>query len=246
MKKNRVIPITIILAVVIMATVAWSYHQKWGIDKSGLVTPNSSYVTYRDRTANLDFTYPLSWGDVEQIAGNAMCPEEDTYRTADTLSVFDSEYIFDKTNLSRSESSIRSGVRVYTLDPAKQNSCGDEFLLMLARGEFKGEALSSIKLERVETTDFVGYYNQNASRLNTEYRSQYLLFPKNYSWGKLTIFQPYFSYVPNAETKDLAEMEGSFGGDMDAYISGGKTSAEIRARLLEFEAMVETISPFRS
>lgn len=245
MKQNRVIPITIVLAVIIVTAVVWSYQQKIETNESNIESPSSQYVTHRDRTTNLDFTYPSSWGDVEQISGNTTCPEEDTYRTADTLSVFDSEYAFDQKNLTRSESLMRSGVRVYTLDPSKKNACGDEFLLMLARGEFKGEALSSIKLERIETADFVGYYNQNASRLNTEYRSQYLLFPKNYSWGKLAVVQPYFSYIPTAGTKDLAEMEDAFSGDMDTYISEGKTSAEIRARLFEFETMVQTISPFR-
>ncbi len=242
MQNNRIIPITIILVLVIAAGVAWSYKEKAERESSASEESASPYVTHRDRVAGFQFTYPVAWGDTNQAAGNTACPEEDTYRTADTLSVFDSEYMFEQMNLARSESFVRSGIRTYTVDPAKQNACGDEFFLMLARGEFAGEALSSIKLERVETADFLGYRNNNASRLNTEYRSQYLLFPKNYVGGPLKVIQPYLSYVPNSDTRDLAEMTGEFAGDMDSYIAGGKTSSEIRARISDFETMVETIS----
>lgn len=240
MKENKILVLTALLAVVIIAVVAWSYDKRAKMLESEPVE-TATYVTHRDRMTGFNFTYPLKWGSVDVVPGNQTCPEEDTYRTADTLSVFDSEYQFDDTDLPKSDSFIRSGIRLYEVDPSDQNGCGDEFILMLAKGEFNGEALSSFKLERFESAEYVGYYNPSASRLDTEFRAQYLLFPKGYVGGKLTVIQPYMSFIPYAGSPEIKEIDADYPGDIASYVNSGRTSGLIRERVAELKTLPENI-----
>jgi hypothetical protein len=58
-------------------------------DKSGGAKDSTGYVTYENGEHGLEFMYPKSWGEVILKEGNQTCPEEDTYRTQDTLYVYD-------------------------------------------------------------------------------------------------------------------------------------------------------------
>ena len=199
------------------------------------------YLTYKSSEYGPEFTYPKSWGEVDIKAGNKTCPEEDTYRTSDTLNVFDWEFSFLETMLPGSDSIIRTGVRTYELDPKNMNTCGDEFLLKIARKEILPESLSSFQLNSITTkSGMSGTYNRQASRLNTESRTQYTFFINETS-GIIHIIQPYISFIPYFDSPELKEMEQKYDGDMFQYLLKGKTSENIRKYLEEFKEMAESL-----
>lgn len=199
------------------------------------------FITYQNSINGSSFTYPLSWGEFIVREGNKICPEEDTYRTQDTLQIFDWEYIFNEIKLPESESFIRIGIRQYELDPENLNACGDDFHLKIARKEIMPEILSSVLLNSITLENGLsGTYNRNASRLNTEARTQYTFF--NIQNSKIYILQPYMSFIPYYNSPELKEIEQNFNGDIDEYIEKGKTSENIRKYSDEFKKMVESLN----
>ncbi len=205
---------------------------------------DAEYVTYKSSEYGPEFTYPKSWGQVVIKDGNKVCPEEDTYRTGDTLNVFDWEFSFPDTNLPGSESFIRTGVRTYELDPKNLNACGDEFLLKLANKKIVPEALSSFRLSSTTIkSGLSGTYNRQASRLNTESRTQYTFFVSGTS-GVIHIIQAYASFIPYFDSPELKEMEQKYGGDMLRYLSAGETAENIRTHLEKFKKMAESLKFF--
>lgn len=203
--------------------------------------PEIEYVSYKNSEYSPSFTYPKSWGEVALKEGNKICPEEDGYRTSDSLQVFDWEFGFAEIKLPGSESFIQMGIRTYELDPENLNNCGDDFHLKIARKEIMPEALSSVRLNSVTLkSGLSGTYNTQASRLNTEARAQYTLFVLQNS--KIYILQPYLSFIPYFGSPELVEMEQEFGGDMDRYIEKGKTAESIRKYLEEFTKMTESLN----
>lgn len=203
------------------------------------VNPIEDYSYYKPSEYGLEFLHPKSWG-VNLEEGNKTCPEEDTYRTADTLNTFDWDYSFGENKLPESESFIRSGIHTYELDPDKLNGCGDDFILKLARRETDPRTLSSVRLEPlINENGLWGIYNPEASRLNTEGRVQYTFFvPEN---NRIHVIQPYFSFVPVFDSKELKELDGKFEGDMTKYLALGKTSKNIRALMEEFKNIAGSV-----
>jgi hypothetical protein len=202
---------------------------------------DNEYITYKSSEYSPEFTYPKSWGLVSIKDGNKTCPEEDTYRTSDTLNVFDWEFSFPEIKLPGSDSIIRTGVRTYELDPKHSNTCGDEFLLKIARKEVIPESLSSFQLNSTTIkSGLSGTYNQKASRLNTEARTQYTFFITNTS-GVVHIIQPYTSFIPYFDSPELKEMEQKYNGDMQRYLMEGKTAENIRKHLEEFKKMAGSL-----
>lgn len=202
----------------------------------------ASLVTYTDSDYGISFQYPATWGAPRVLPGNKVCPEEDTYRTPESVNIFDREIIFPDRPLDSSRSFMRTGVRIYELDPAHQNACGDALFAGLADGSIDGRILSSVRLTPVDFA-FAGYYNQEASRLNTEAREQFTLFALSKHPGKYIVMQPYTSFIPFAGSPELTEMQEVFMGDMLAYLESGTTSELIRAYRSRFRAMVETFAP---
>ncbi|QQR50083.1 hypothetical protein IPF86_03315 [Candidatus Nomurabacteria bacterium] len=207
------------------------------------ISESQEYVTYKISEYGLEFIFPKSWGSISLNEGNKNCPEEDTYRTADTLNVFDFEYVFPDVQLENSESFIRSGIRMYELEPQNKNDCGDDFLLKIATGEVAPEILSSFRLFSITTpSGLSGIHNPEASRLNTESRTQYTFFiPKNQSTG-LTVLQAYMSFIPYFDSPELEELENNFSGDMEQYINKGITAVPVRAFGDDLKKMVESLT----
>lgn len=201
----------------------------------------AEFITYQNSINSPSFTYPLSWGEVRIKEGNTVCPEEDTYRTQDTLQVFDWEYTFDEIKLPDSESFIHIGIRQYELDPENLNACGDDFHLKIARKEIMPEILSSVLLNSITLKNGLsGTYNRNASRLNTEARTQYTFF--NIQNSKIYIIQPYISFIPYFDSPELKEIEQDFNSDIDEYIKKGETAQNIKKYLDEFTQMIGSIN----
>lgn len=200
------------------------------------------YVSYKSSEYSPEFTYPKSWGEVTIKEGNKTCPEEDTYRTNDTLNVFDWEFSFLETKLPESESFTRTGVRMHELDPKKLNNCGDDFLLKIASKEILPESLSSVRLSSITNTNGLwGIYNPKTSRLDTEVRMQYTFFSESETSDIIYIIQPYVSFIPNFGSPELREIEQQFAGDIDKYITEGKTAKNIREHFAEFRKMAESL-----
>jgi hypothetical protein len=184
----------------------------------------------------IQFAYPKTWGEVTAKEGNTVCPEEDTYRTGDTLSIFDKEYGWSSIKLAGSESFMETGVRTYLLDPKDPNKCGDDFFLMIARGKVKPETISSYRLNSiVNQSGLTGTYNAEASRLNTESRTQYTYFVLQ--GDKILVIQPYMSFIPFFDSPEEKELKGNYGGDMAKYLEEGETAAPIRAYMDEFRKL---------
>ncbi len=222
---------------IIIAIILWPDKKEPG----PVVDTGDGLITYNDSDYGLSFTYPTSWADPIVKPGNKECPEEDTYRTPDTLSIYDREISFpDFVLLPNSESFIRAGVRIYELDPKDQNDCGDELLARLASGEFDGRALSSVRLTPVDFT-FAGYYNPEASRLNTEGREQFLLFALAENPEKYLVMQPYMSFIPHFGSPELSELENDFDGDMQKYLAEGRTATPIREYAARFRLIAESL-----
>lgn len=199
-----------------------------------------AYLEYKSDAYGIAFSYPESWGPIEVVAPNTQCPEEDTYRTPDTLSIIDNEFKFKDTKLNRSESFIRSGVKVFKLTINKKNDCNDMALEKIATGEMSGKEFSSFKLETLEVGGMKSVWNTGASRLNTEGREQYTIF-KKISDSEYLLIQPYMSFIPYFGSPELIEMEDDFKGDMDKFLKSGKTSAPIREFQTEFRKMAESV-----
>lgn len=198
-------------------------------------------VTYNAEEYDIAFDMLFSWGGVNDLPGNPTCPEEDTYRTPDTLNVYEQEIGFQDIVLPKSESFIRSGVRFHRIDPKNLNTCGDEFLLKLARREFEGEALSSFRLTKIEAPQFlVSYENDSASRLDTEGRKQFTYLTRFEPDGKLLVVQFYMSFVPVFGSPELKEIEEKYGGDITTYMSNGRSAEPIREFEEDFQNMSET------
>lgn len=206
-------------------------------------TSSEMYVSYKNSEYGPEFTYPKSWGEVEIKEGNKFCPEEDTYRTIDTLTVFDREYSFPEIKIPGSDSMIRTGVRTYELDPKKLNDCGGDFLLKIANKEILPEALSSVRLNSITNINGLwGIYNSKASRLDTEARTQYTFFIKSQTSDIIYVVQPYTSFIPYFGSPELIEMEQQFPTDIDKYIAEGKTAENIRKHFEEFRSMAEKLT----
>ncbi len=234
-----------IYIILILALIGFIYYETAPKEEAVVKTPSdtliSEYATYKSSEYSPEFTYPTSWGAVILKEGNNACPEEDTYRTSDTLHVFDWEFGFNQITLPGSESMIRKGIRTYELDPKKLNDCGDDFHLKIAKKEVDPETISSFMLNKAtNASGLTGTYNRNASRLNTEYRSQYTFYVPQAN-GTIYVIQPYISFIPFFDSPELKEMEGEFKGDMLAYIEKGNTSANIRGHLAEFIKMSESL-----
>lgn len=203
-------------------------------------TKEDEYVSYKSSEYSPEFVYPKSWGDVVIKKGNDVCPEEDTYRTLDTLSVFDWELSFAEMKLPNSDSMIRTGVRLYELDPKNLNNCGDEFLLKLAQGEIDPRIISSVMLQPITIgSGLKGIYTAEASRLNTESRRQYTFLINE---GSIVyVLQSYMSFIPYFGSKELKEMEVKFTGDMQRYLEEGASAENIRNKFKGFKVMSESL-----
>ncbi len=199
------------------------------------------YSVYKNSEYGVEFSYPRSWGEVSIKPGNKVCPEEDTYRTSDTLHIFDREFSFPETRLPGSDSFIRTGIRTYKLDPKNTNSCGVEFLRKIAQKEILPESISSFRLNSITTASGLsGTYNPQASRLNTEGRTQYTFFITEES-GTIHILQTYASFIPYFDSPELNEMDQKYNGDMSRYLLEGITAENIRKHLKEFKKTSETL-----
>lgn len=237
---KKIIYIILILALIGVLFYSFIRDNKEEVVNSPKNNSGTEYVSYKNSEYGPEFIYPKSWGEVILKEGNKICPEEDSYRTSDTLQVFDWDFAFNEIKLPESESIIRIGIRTYELDPKNLNNCGDDFHLKLARKEVIPESISSFVLNSVTLkSGLSGIYNREASRLNTEARTQYTFFVLQNS--KVYVLQSYMSFVPYFGSPELKEMEQEFGGDMNEYIKKGKTAQNIRIYLEEFTKMTENL-----
>jgi hypothetical protein len=230
--------IYLILFVAFIFVIIFAWHQREENKPSG-VAPRK--INYELEDLPIQFSYPVSWGEIEVLPGNSLCPEEDTYRTPETLSIFDKEYKFRDQNLPSSDSFIRRGVRVYRMNPNKMNNCNDEILRQLARKEITGEEFSSFQLWPINIPPFYGVHNENASRLDTEGRDQYTFFLEE-SPESVVVIQPYFSFIPFYDSPEWKEIDASYQNNILSYIKEGKTANSIRTTLNEFRALAESIA----
>lgn len=239
MKKIIYAILILALAGIIFYAFTW-YTKKGTVVNTPEITPEVEYISYKNSEYGPEFSYPKSWGEVTLQAGNRFCPEEDTYRTQDSLVIFDREFSFPEIELPGSISMIRTGVRTYEFDPENPNVCGGAFLLELSKKETDPRTISSVKLEPVALkSGLSGIYNNEASRLNTESRIQYTFFVRKTS--TVYVIQPYFSFIPYFGSPELEEMEKYFDGDMAKYLAEGKTAGNIRKHIDEFKKMAESL-----
>jgi hypothetical protein len=236
----------IIYIILTLALVGILFYYSIGSKKEEIVNSpindsETEYVSYKNSKYSPEFIYPKSWGEVIIKEGYKICPEEGVkYITGDTLQVFDWEFAFNEMKLPGSESIIQVGIRQYELNPQKLNDCGDDFHLKIARKEVIPESLSSFMLNSVTLkSGLSGTYNKEASRLNTEARTQYALFVLQNS--RIYILQPYMRFMPYFGSPESKEMEQEFDGDMSNYIKNGKTAENIRKYLEEFTKMTESL-----
>lgn len=236
MKKPALIVSFVILLVVLGL---WFFRTTDTVETIILPTNTEEITELTDAEYGIHFHVPQSWGTATEIPGIAICPEEDTYRTPETLSVIDKELNFPDVDLPNTDSFIRRGIKLHTLDPQNLNACGDEFLLMLANNEIIPEQFSSFKLISVKINTLLGVYNPNASRLNTEGRVQYTLFNPE---GKTTVvIQPYLSFIPYYGSQELVEIEDVFGGNMELYLEKGVTAEPIRMYMNDLKELTESL-----
>ena len=199
-------------------------------------------LQFKDDTYGISFQYPKSWSEVEVLPGSKVCPEEDTYRTPETLSIYDKEYRFPDEDTEGSTSLIRGGIRVYRLDPNTSNGCNDELLRKLALREMTGEEISSFKLIKADIGNFYGVFNENASRLDTEARPQYTLF---FNEGTdILVIQPYMSFIPFSASPEWNEIESNYAGDVPGYIREGKTAGWVRSFIGQFKETTKTLKKY--
>lgn len=195
----------------------------------------SVVYNFQNEKYSLGFKYSPLMGNVIEEKGEYVCPDDDTYMTADTLVVYDKEFRFKQKNLPGSQSFLVSGIRIHRLDGENLNDCGDKFLQNLALMKGEPEMLSSIKLQNFTVGSLDGAYNEEASRLNTASRRQYTLFSKNY------VIQVYGVFVPYYGSSELIEMETKFAGDMKSYILEGETAEPIREHFKNVEQLAKSI-----
>ena len=198
-------------------------------------------VSYRDLDSGISFSYPKRWGEPTGAPGNSACPEEDTYRTPETLAIFERELKFQDYDLKDTESFIRMGVRFYKMNPNASNGCNDDVLRVLAKQEMTGEEFSSFRLTTANIPGFYGVINENASRLDTEYRPQYTLFRK-LDDGKISVVQLYLSFVPYAGSPEWEEIETNWKGDISSFIEQGVSATEERNIFQNFKLMAESLN----
>lgn len=204
-------------------------------------TPASSStetVTYIDQEYGITFSYPTKWGTPSVRPGNSQCPEEDTYRTADQLVIFDREIRFPEFDLKNTDSEIRTGIRFYRMDTSKAQPCYGELLRKIATKEMTGQEISSVRLEVINIPGFYGIHNQNASRLDTEGTELYTLFVKE-SDDIVLIIQPFMNFVPWADTPEWAEIDSKYQNNVLGYFQTGVTAAPIREFIFDFRKTVE-------
>ncbi len=240
MKKLFYSILILVLAGIVLYVLVNNKKPETTIEPDNISQTEIEYVTYKTPEQDIEFTYPKIWGEVTQKEGNTTCPEEDTYRTPDTLHIFDKEYSFSEMKLPGSESMIRTGIRTYTLDPKQLNNCGDSFHLKIAQKEVVPESLSSFKLNSIKTSSGLeGTYNAEASRLNTEARMQYTFYIMQPT--DIYIIQPYMSFTPVFGSPELQELDTDFKGNMTDYLEQGKTAQNIRTLRTEFKKLVENM-----
>jgi hypothetical protein len=232
----------IFILILVLAMATYLYIGKRAGEKydSPARSSQEEYISYKNSEYSPEFIYPEYWGPVSIMTGNRVCPEDDTYRTADTLIIYDFEFSFPEVKLPGSESMMRAGIRTYELNPENLNACGDEFHLKIAQGSVMPETLSSFRLSSAKIpSGLEGTFNPEASRLNTESRMQYTFYvPQN---SGIFILQPYMNFIPYFESPELHELDERFGGDMGRYISEGKTSHVIRKYFEEFNKMAQSL-----
>jgi hypothetical protein len=242
---NKTIP-AIVLIILVAGALIFVLQREGNINtRTPPVTEENlgeNLVIYENSIENIKFTYPKEWGGVTIKPGNQVCPEEDTYRTGDTLSLFDREFAFADKKLEGSESFIRYGVRVYKLNTDDKNDCQDAALIKLQKGETTGPEFYGRAFTKIDLEDFSGWSNMEASRLNTEAREQYILLKKGETGPIFTLVQPYFSFIPHFGSPELKELDEDFGGDMKAYLEKGSTALSIRMMLEDFREMAESIN----
>jgi hypothetical protein len=214
-----------------------TYDTKYTFKPSGCAP---EITTYQDSLYKISFSYPKVWGEVEIIPANKTCPEEDTYRTPETLSIYDRELRFADRDLPNTDSIIRSGIRLYRMDPTKSNNCNDELLRRLANQEITGQEISSFRLMPANISPFYGVHNEEASRLDTESREQYTLFLKK-SGTSILIIQPYMSFIPFNDSPEWKEIDSNYKMDILAYVQKGKTAGQIREFLTQFRRVAGSI-----
>jgi hypothetical protein len=224
----------IIILIVILITFGIVHNRK---EKSATEQLSSSeFSQFNDEEYDISFVYPSKWGMVKVEGPTTTCPEEDTYRTQDTLPIYDREYTFSNLILPNSQSFIRSGIRVYK-NNAKE-ICGNTFLQGVMTGIINPEAISSVRLESLyKDSVFKGMYNEQASKLNTEYRSQYTFFNKD----KNIIIQSYISYIPVAETKEWNEIEKNYQGNIERFVKESSDAEVVRSYIKSFRELSESI-----
>jgi hypothetical protein len=200
-----------------------------------------TYISYKNSEYGAEFSYPASWGQVTIEEGNKVCPEDDTYRTQDTLIIYDWEYSFPERKLPNSESFMRTGVRTRELIPEKLNDCGDKFLYDIASKKLDPRILSSVQLvPTINSNGLEGFYNTMASRLNTESRTQYTFFMPR-SLGGYYALQVYASFVPVFGSSELAELDGPMKGDMLLYIDKGVTASPVREHFAKLAKVADSL-----
>jgi len=243
LKFNSVIFFSVLIIITgFYALNNYIYKEKQGDTTTKYPNTQNEYVSYKNSEHSPEFIYPKSWGEITIKEGNKVCPEEDTYRTADTLSVFDWEFSIPEIDIPDSESFVRTGVRIYELDPKKLNDCGDDFLYKIATKEIVPEILSSVILSSfINQNGLSGMYNPRANRLDTEARIQYTFFSKSETSEVIYVIQSYFNFIPYYGSPELTEIEGQFANDINKYLTEGETAENIRQHLEEFIKMSESI-----
>ncbi len=240
MQKNLITSVIIIVLVALGIGFLLMNAPEESVVPNIIQENTESTTLYKDELSGVSFYYPKSWGEVQASAGNTTCPEEDTYRTQDTLHLFDRELRFVDRDLPESDSFIRSGIRFYRYDPKKPADCFSQILARIAAKEMTGEEISSVKLDKANIEGFYGTHNERASRLDTEGREQYTLF-KDHRDGSVLLIQPYMSFIPFADSPEWEEIDGKYPMDILSYINKGDTSGEIRKFREDFRNMAESI-----
>lgn len=204
------------------------------------VSVDAETVLYTDQTYGISFSYPKSWGEPTVRSGNSACPEEDTYRTADQVVIYDREIRFTQHDLPGTDSYIESGIRLHRLDPTKASPCNNELIKSLATKKITGQEISSVKLDIANIPGFYGVHNENASRLDTEGREQYTLFVEE-SPTSILVVQPYMSFIPYAESPEWKEISTKYPNNMSAYLKEGNTADAIRSYIVQFRKLAEGV-----
>jgi hypothetical protein len=228
----------LLIILVILAGFLWAVLKtQEQMQKPALV--ENQQTAFTDPEYSIQFSYPTSWGVVSVEEGNDICPDEDTYRTGDTLVRYNREYAFPDIDLENTESFIRSGIRVYKIMDGSE-ACQDELVRAIISG-INPQSVSSVKLDPATAEGFgFGMYNNSAGRLDTEYRSQYTFF-KEIDGGVLAV-QPYFNFIPYADSPEWIEIDTKYQRNSAGYVDEGTTAGEIRKYKDEFNVIVQSLA----